>query len=125
MRTNLLKKFCLRFPRLAIQLHIGHVKNDSLTIRTRTLDDVPEEMHDTIRQRAQRLNMDVGEYLAYLRLPPEQKLPISEWIKTLEPISPKGSHKIDWVSIVREAREEREAHLHNVLFGNSELTDGD
>lgn len=114
MRTNLLEKFCLRFPRLAIQLHIGHVKNESLLKDTYSMDDFPEEMHDVVHRHAAYLGMSTSEYLRYLALPPEEKMSFSEWLSKRNPEFMVDLGPEEVLKIVQEAREERD-------FSNDEL----
>ncbi len=74
------------------------------------IKNVPEDLHDELRKRAEARRMSMRDYVLEL-IERDQRLPtVNQWLGEIEQDEP-GDAGVDVVALIREGREERLAHL--------------
>lgn len=74
------------------------------------IKNLPEDMHEELRKRAEERRMSMRDYVLEL-IERDQRLPtVNQWLGEIEQDEP-GGDGVDVVALIRDGREERLAHL--------------
>ncbi len=74
------------------------------------IKNLPEDMHEELRKRAEERRMSMRDYVLEL-IERDQRLPtVNQWLDEIERDEPGGAG-VDVVELIRDGREERLAHL--------------
>lgn len=85
-----------------------------------TIRDVPEPVHRKLAQRAERNGQSLQRYLLDQLTEMTEKLTMDEWLERAAALRERMPpiEGVDTVALIRQGREERDAHLARVISGS-------